>query len=56
MGNIVEAGGFGDTRIPTDEDIPDDVMEQSNPLHNPQSNKGLSIGPNIHKSLGGRKN
>jgi len=26
MGNIVEAGGFGDTRVPTDEDMQDDPL------------------------------
>ena len=33
MGNIVEAGGFGDTRISTEEDIPQDLAyDYTNPF------------------------
>ena len=29
MGNIVEAGGFGDTRVPTEEDVDDGLYAAS---------------------------
>ena len=46
MGNIAQAGGFGDTRIPSEEDLPEDVLvdEQNNEDYD------YSNGVNIRKS------
>ena len=56
MGNIVEAGGFGDTRIPTDEDLPEDLIYNNNPEYGmPPGPPGYqSLSAKARNSMGGR--